>query len=485
MPATVGQAGNLRAVVLLAGCGLASIAVYLGGFTLPYGLAGGIEKPLLHFGHLSGFAPGPAVALVLGFAALFVLYLKAIDLARTLEDFRPALAIAYGGGALSALALIWMYPVFSLDVFYYMAADRIWTVFRENPFVVPPLQAAHDPFFPYNRWGHYPLPYGPLWPWISAATSYAASGDLLATLLSFKVLGALGYLACMPLVTWAALALTPARPLTATVLFAWNPLVLIELPGNAHNDAIALIPVVLAVGLWLKRATAWAALSMAVSVLVKATAIVGTPALLMSSVHRAAAARRLPTWVATHVLPAVGIAVVAWLPWQTAALTSPFRETGQYYQSISALVSVAFARNEVPIRVAQLLLLAAFAVAYLGQRHTLANEGRPALTALWGLTVFYFLAVAPFLSAWYMIWPAVYAAILAEPRTTRLTTLLCAGALGTYVHQFVIRPALNLGFMESSAVGLAIIALPFLAGLGWTYLKERSVTLARVQAGTA
>jgi alpha-1,6-mannosyltransferase len=457
-------------------CGAVSALIYLAAFTLPYGLAVGIEKPLQHFGHLSGPSVTGTASFIGAICLLLVLYLGALSLCHHLEGSRQALITLYLLGALCALVLIPMYPAFSLDVFYYMAADRIWTVFHENPFVVPPLQAAHDAFFPYTRWGHYPLPYGPLWPWITAGTSSFAHGELLPTLLSFKILGAIGYVACLPAVTWAARGLRQPHPLLSTATFALNPLVLIELAGVAHNEALALLPVALAVGFWARGAGASAALAVASSLLVKATAIVAVPALLLPNAQRAAEQRSLPRWVVTHVAPAIVLFGLAWLPfWQGGAITGPLREAGQYYQSLSAVIAGAFppARNPNLIRIVQVVLFLVFAAAYLSQRKTLAQEGRPALTAIWGLTVFYFLAVTPFLSAWYMLWPVLYAAILGERRVTQLTTLLCVGAFATYVMQFVVRPTLNLGGMETSAVGLALISAPFLIGLLVTSLRDQ------------
>ena len=46
-----------------------------------------------------------------------------------------AMILVCGFGAASAIVLLAMYPIFSLDIFYYMNADRIWSVYRENPSV--------------------------------------------------------------------------------------------------------------------------------------------------------------------------------------------------------------------------------------------------------------------------------------------------------------------------------------------------------------
>ena len=298
----------------LAICGLASTLVYMFAFSAPYSLQGGLERPLLQFARITGPAAWPTLAYIGAVAALFALYLGGLSLCHRLERDPRGLMLVVIIGALAALALLPMYPIFSLDIFYYMAADRIWSVFRENPFIVPPLQASHDPFFPYTSWGHYPLPYGPLWPWISALTSAPGGGLLAPTLVAFKALGVIGYLVCLPLVAWAVTGLHPERRLLGTCTFAWNPLVLLELAGAGHNDAIALIPAALAVGLWCRRASLGTALTLALSFTVKATVIVLAPALLWASFHRAYVTREIPRWILIHVLPALALVGLIWLP---------------------------------------------------------------------------------------------------------------------------------------------------------------------------
>lgn len=469
---------------MLAGCGLASSIVYLYFFTRPYPVWTGIEKPLQHFGTLSGGSPAAVAQVAAAIGLLFAIYLLAIRLSGSVEGSRAGLLILFAGGALSALSLLFMYPIFSLDVFYYMDADRIWSVYRENPFIVPPLQAAHDPFFPYTRWGHYPLPYGPLWPWISAATSSFGVGEIQPTLLAFKGLGILCYLTCLPLVAWASAGLQPRRSVTSLCVFAWNPLVLLELAGGAHNDAVALVPLIAAVGLWLRGAGAGATLGLMLSILVKATAVLAAPGLLWASAHRAIQGGRFPAWAATHLVPALVLLIAAWLPFWPGFWRSQTQEAGQYYQSISSLAAplLGATTNPLPMRVFQVALLLLFGFLYFTHRNTLSEEGRPALNALWTLTSTYFLVVTPFFSAWYMLWPTLYAAILAERRTTVLTTLLCLGAFSTYFVQFVIRPAFTLDASAANALGLLAVAGPVLLGLLVMQLASHSAWHPSTQA---
>jgi hypothetical protein len=467
-------------LTLLASYGTASVLIYLAAFTMPYPLASGLEKPLLQFTWLTGPSFGPTAMLIASVAALFILYVGALRAVTRLQSSRAAVLLVIVFGVLSAAALVAMYPVFSLDVFYYMAADRIWSVFRENPFIVPPLQAAHDPFFPYTAWGHYPLPYGPGWPWITEATSRFGGGDVARTLLAFKLLGALGYLLCLPLVAWAAAGLHRDRALAALCIFAWNPLVLLELVGGAHNDAVALVPAALAVGFWTRRATIAGAMAGLASFLVKATLGVLVPAFLWASFTRARRSRRLVWWSATHLLPAFVLYGVAWLPFTSGGLPPGFlREADQYYHSLTAL-TIALLPPDLKVqglRGTQLVLSGVFLVFYASQLKALSAEGRPALHAIWRLVVVFFLVISPFSSPWYLVWPTLFAAILAERHTTILNTLLCIGALGTYLIQFVVRPLAMppLTWAHINALGFAIAVGP--CALGWMLLQRERIPL--------
>jgi hypothetical protein len=455
---------------------LGSVAIYAFGFAIPYTLDDGLQRPLTDFARLTGPSLGPTLALVASITALFVCYALALRLCIELEGSRRAALLVFGFAALAALSLLLMYPMFSLDIFYYMNADRIWSVYRENPFVVPPLQGAHDPFFPYNAWGHYPLPYGPLWPWITRATGFFGGGAVYPTLLAFKGLSVLGYLLCLPILAWALKAVRPERRLTGLCIFAWNPLVLLELAGGGHNDAVALVPAALALGLWARRRTVSTALAGTISFLVKATVSIALPALLWPSFRRAAGQKRIAGWALVHLAPALGLFVLTWLPfWTTTNATSFLREADQYHHSLTAVAMAALpaAWKVDAIRWLQAALLAIFAVYYLSQLSQLSIEGSPALRSVWRIMVLYMLVVSPFYSGWYMVWPTFVAGMLAERRVTTLTALLGIGSLATYVVQFVIRPLAvpSLSAAELNALGALAASGPFLGG--WAFLLWR------------
>jgi hypothetical protein len=267
-------------------------------------------------------------------------------------------------------------------------------------------------------------------------------------------------------------------------IFAWNPLVLLELVGNGHNDSIALVPAALALGFWARQASIAAAFGLAVSFLVKATVAVAIPGLLWASFARSRANRRVIAWLLTHGLPAVALFVLAWLPfWNGTTNMSFLREADQQYQSVTALLMAAVPQGwKAPaLRGLQLALLAGFAAYYLSQLSTLATEGRPALRATWRVTVLYFAVVAPFYMGWYMVWPTLIAALAVERRMTALTVLLCIGSLSTHVIQFVLAPVARPALGSAGVNAMAIMAAfgPFL--LGWWALGGWEGPLSRLR----
>jgi len=118
----------------------------------------------------------------------------------------------------------------------------------------------------------------------------------------------------------------------------------------------------------------------------------------------------------------------------------------------------------------QLFITLGIFVAYcFRQRRCLEVEGPDALRAVWRITVVYFLVVSPFYSGWYMVWPALFASVLAERRIALLTTLLCFGSLTTYIVQFIVRPLTvpTVGWAQINALGMLAAFGPFLVGWWW------------------
>jgi hypothetical protein len=214
------------------------------------------------------------------FMALFVaqglLSLVAIRLGAAGEE-RGALAIILGVAVLARLVLAFAPPTLSTDVFRYIWDGRVQAAginpYRHLP-VAPELAHLRDIA---------------VWPNINRA-DYAVTIYPPAAQMLFLVAALLGDgVVAMKLVLVAAEAVTVATliallrhlclPVTRVVAYAWHPLALWEIAGNAHIDGAMLAAMLL--GLWLAlvrgRCAAGAAV-IAVAALCKPFAALALPA---------------------------------------------------------------------------------------------------------------------------------------------------------------------------------------------------------------
>jgi alpha-1,6-mannosyltransferase len=124
----------------------------------------------------------------------------------------------------------------------------------------------------HNGWQpvHGPTPYGPLWTAVERAAYVLSRGSVPVGITLIKVPTFLAVLGTAALI-WRLLGkLRPERRFTATMLFLANPLVLIELAGDGHNDAVAGFFVVLAISATVRRRAFVAVIALAAAALVKA-----------------------------------------------------------------------------------------------------------------------------------------------------------------------------------------------------------------------
>ena len=94
---------------------------------------------------------------------------------------------------------------------------------------------------------------GPLWLMLSAAVSAAAQHSITAVVVAYRVCGAVLHLITAG-VLWTVLRRErPDMAVAGTVCYAWNPLVLLEVVGNAHNDVLVALCAALLVAAGLRR----------------------------------------------------------------------------------------------------------------------------------------------------------------------------------------------------------------------------------------
>ncbi len=164
-------------------------------------------------------------------------------------------------------------PLLSTDVFYYGITGQIAGPYGSNPYLVPPSQFPDSALLPYNYWVEFTSPYGPLWTTVSEILGTWGGNSVLRTTLLFKGLGGLCVLVGAVLIHHVVRRLAPERTSQATALWSWNPLVLLESAGNAHNDALVAVLLLGSLALLLVHGHIHSFLLLAASSLVKPTTL--------------------------------------------------------------------------------------------------------------------------------------------------------------------------------------------------------------------
>jgi hypothetical protein len=215
------------------------------GFDALYGLS--LESP----GLFRALWPYPTFALDSGvfgrLAALLIVALWAIYLGAwaivgscSLPATRRRLILVVAAFTLVFhLALtLFMPTVLSTDIFHYALFGRLVAFYDLNPYIVPGTAISPDMFWPFAGWRDVTTHYGPVWTLISAGLAVTGDQSVLVTVLGFKSVAALFSLANCLLVFLLSRRLTGGDGLSALLLYAWNPLILIETAGSGHNDAV-------------------------------------------------------------------------------------------------------------------------------------------------------------------------------------------------------------------------------------------------------
>ena len=160
------------------------------------------------------------------------------------------------GAAVFGATLLFLPALFSNDVFSYIFTGRMLTIYHADPMNTAPAQFQRDPYLPWITQPGVPMIYGPLWLAITSLL-VGVGNSPITTLLLFKGLALLSHLVNCLLI-WAILGkIAPARRLPGTLLYAWNPLALVELAGNGHNDGLLICLLLLATWLLVQQRGGW------------------------------------------------------------------------------------------------------------------------------------------------------------------------------------------------------------------------------------
>jgi len=279
--------------------------------------------------------------------------------------------LIFGGAVVFALTLLFLYPIYAIDIFLYLVHTRIWIFHGANPLLVPPAQFPQDPWIHLTgEWGTATSGYSPLWEMVAALPGLLAGPErVLLHVLGLKVMAVLAYWADVWLLNRLLGYLWPQDwgRVWRLLFFAWNPLVLLELVGNGHNDGLMLTFLLLSLWLSLRGREIGGHAAMGLSVLVKVTPVFLWPFLWLWGMARRETWRERLRY-SLGVALVVGLTGLAFVPflWPNPQAWQALRESDSAGRSFQALLILAAMALQVPspfVRV-QALARVLFLLAY-------------------------------------------------------------------------------------------------------------------------
>lgn len=229
------------------------------------------------YGGLASLITGGIIVL------FFVLYLRVLSSTEREEKDRKTMtrSIMYLVIIVGFMFLL-SYPMFSYDIFNYILTAKLTYVWKENPYIVMPVEITNEPNLAFTRAANKLALYGPTWIASSFLPSIVGFSHVWLSIIAFKTLVGVWY----GIFIWMIYRYT--KSLWNVVFFALNPLILSEILMNGHNDIVMIVLAIAGLMLVMKKGMGNLVLgivSIVASILVKGATVVLFPLLFFNWSH--------------------------------------------------------------------------------------------------------------------------------------------------------------------------------------------------------
>ncbi len=322
-------------------------------------------------------------------------------------------------------------------------------------------------------------PYGPLWTHVEIFVMRVA-GDVMTALLLLKAVVVAASLGSAALI-WTILGrVRPEDRLLGTLVYLWNPVIVVEFAAEGHNDALMILCLLASLALTVALRPASAVVASAAGVLVKYLPLVFLPAQVVFLWHTRRNRARLAAGLLIGLFVGVGLAVALYEPFwvgprtlegvrlQGQPLVSP-TPSGWLYSSLGRWFPAAEAAR------LTLRVLAVLFVVFVLAASWRARDADGLFVVCASIALFYVLVVSTHYWPWYAGLPLALAALaprgLLLPAALVLTlcsrlvaptsTLLTNGFLGPGAALYV-----------KTAVGVTAPLVALLLLCAWRLLRR-------------
>ena len=424
----------------------------------------------------------------------FLFTLLASLIGRRVLQKRPAVGqmrLLYGTvlifTVLFGVTYLYAPPVLAQNVFLYGFFGRIVAVYHLNPYLIMPSSFPRDLLYPLlasSAHGVTALS-GPVWIDMSIPIALLAHASVANVLLAFRVLG-LGVHLLNTILVWAILAkLKPETRLSATLLYGWNPLVLLFSIGAMQQEVVIVFFLLLAVLFFQRNSFLLGWVFLLLAALVSVLCLLLLPLffrLLQREMRSLSLGRRLLWWLGCLALSSL-VVVLAFAPyWSGWGLSGLDAWLALAFWPGNAINSLDAALINLPVQLLPAfswlvapqhwLLLAAITVAlFLLLGIWLIDTLEMAL--LFGSWIFLALFILfPTSWPWFLLVPLALTLCAANGRTLLLIVFLSLGALVSY-YCWLLHPVWQ-------GQALITIGLPLLL---WGWLLFFTSTWQMTRAG--
>lgn len=171
--------------------------------------------------------------------------------------------------------LIFSYPtMLSYDIFNYITTAKVLFFYKENPYIIMPIEFLGDPLLLFTHAANKVALYGPIWIILTSVPYLLGFGNFILTLFSLKLFIILFYIATAYLI-WRL-----SSSAFSLVLFALNPLVIIETLVSGHNDIAMMFFALFSFFLLMRKKIFFGILFFILSIFIKYTTVLLMPVFL-------------------------------------------------------------------------------------------------------------------------------------------------------------------------------------------------------------
>jgi len=178
---------------------------------------------------------------------------------------------------LSVVVLFFAFPAFSYDIFNYIATAKVAFFYRENPYLVMPIEFVGEPMLEFMHAANKITLYGPFWILLTGLP-HSLINNLFLNVFSFKALVVAFYLGLSYLI-WRL----SKKSAFSLAFFALNPLVVLETLVSSHNDVVMMFFALLGLYLLIQGKRPLSFLSLLASIGIKYATLALVPIFFLSS----------------------------------------------------------------------------------------------------------------------------------------------------------------------------------------------------------